>query len=168
MLYYVLRVTVRRVTVLRMTKVKKSVLGSVRLDSDVWEAVRAMECSLNQYLRLALIDGAEFPALRDGMMNQGRGNQSLSEPFSAQVKQGLERQGAGFDPCEIPGVSVGPPKRETTSGYPCRCIHSGCRGSRFTGTSKFQNLCPECAEGGHKGEPRNCQACADDSASGAL
>lgn len=72
------------------------------------------------------------------------------------------------DPREIPGVSVGPPKRETTGGYPCRCIHSGCRGSRFTGTSKFQNLCPECAEGGHKGEPRNCQACADDSATGAL
>jgi len=31
--------------------VKRSVLGSVRLDSDVWEAVRGMECSLNQYLR---------------------------------------------------------------------------------------------------------------------
>ena len=39
-----------------MTKeIKKSVLGSVRLDSDVWEAVRGMGCSLNQYLRSNLL-----------------------------------------------------------------------------------------------------------------
>ena len=36
-------------------EIEKSVLGSVRLDSDVWGAVRAMECSLNQYLRGALL-----------------------------------------------------------------------------------------------------------------
>jgi hypothetical protein len=35
--------------------VEKSVLGSVRLDSDVWDAVREMECSLNQYLRSNLL-----------------------------------------------------------------------------------------------------------------
>lgn len=53
-------------------------------------------------------------------------------------------------------------------GFPCRCVHSGCRGSKFTGTARFQNICPECSESGHKGEPRNCQSCADDSATGAL
>lgn len=73
-----------------------------------------------------------------------------------------------LDPREIPGVSVGPPKREVAGGFPCRCIHSGCRGSKFTGTARFQNICPECSESGHKGEPRNCQSCADDSATGAL
>lgn len=38
-----------------MTEIKKAVLGSVRLDSDVWEAVRAMPESLNQYLRRQLV-----------------------------------------------------------------------------------------------------------------
>lgn len=39
-----------------MTEIKKAVLGSVRLDSDVWEAVRAMDVSLNVYLRVALLE----------------------------------------------------------------------------------------------------------------
>jgi len=42
-----------------MTEIKKSVLGSVRLDSDVWEAVRGMPQSLNQYLRYMLLENGE-------------------------------------------------------------------------------------------------------------
>lgn len=36
-------------------QIEKSVLGSVRLDSDVWAAVRALPESLNQYLRRTLL-----------------------------------------------------------------------------------------------------------------
>lgn len=52
----VLRTTVKRVTVRRMTELRKSVLRTVRLDDDVWAAVKQMNCSLNQYLRTALLD----------------------------------------------------------------------------------------------------------------
>lgn len=52
----VLRTTVKRVTVRRMTELRKSVLRTVRLDDDVWAAVKQMSCSLNQYLRTALLD----------------------------------------------------------------------------------------------------------------
>lgn len=37
-----------------MVEIQKSVLGSVRLDSDVWEAVRSLPSSLNVYLRAQL------------------------------------------------------------------------------------------------------------------
>jgi hypothetical protein len=38
-------------------EIEKAVIGSVRLDSDVWEAVRAMPESLNVYLRRGLLGG---------------------------------------------------------------------------------------------------------------
>jgi len=41
-----------------MDEIEKSVLGSVRLDSDVWDAVRAMPESLNVFLRRELLEGA--------------------------------------------------------------------------------------------------------------
>lgn len=52
---------VLRVTLREMSEIEKSVLGSVRLDSDVWDAVRAMPCSLNLYLRENLLTGATPP-----------------------------------------------------------------------------------------------------------
>jgi hypothetical protein len=48
----------------------------------------------------------------------------------------------GFDPASIPGVSRGPSPNSLP--FPCRCIHSGCKGSKFQGAGKFANLCPEC------------------------
>lgn len=42
-------------------EVRKCELHPVRLDSDVWEAVKAMSVSLNVYLRGALLDGASRP-----------------------------------------------------------------------------------------------------------
>ena len=39
-----------------MADIEKSVLGSVRLDSDVWQAVKAMPESLNVYLRRELLE----------------------------------------------------------------------------------------------------------------
>lgn len=38
---------------------RKSVLRSVRLDDDVWDAVKALPQSLNQYLRDRLLTGLE-------------------------------------------------------------------------------------------------------------
>ncbi len=46
--------------------------------------------------------------------------------------------------------------------YPCRCVHSGCQGAKFQGVSKFANLCPECQEKGHSGDPKVCQECYTD------
>lgn len=40
-----------------MSEIERAVLGSVRLDSDVWEAVRAMPYSLNVFLREQLLNG---------------------------------------------------------------------------------------------------------------
>lgn len=64
---------------------------------------------------------------------------------------------AQSDPAAIPGVSRGP-----VGQFPCRCVHSGCRGAKFQGASRFANLCPACSESGHAGEPRSCQSCFDD------
>ncbi len=65
--------------------------------------------------------------------------------------------GAGFDPSQIEGVRKG-----VSAGFACRCVHSGCRGSKFTGTSRFQSLCSACQDMGHAGDPRECGACFDD------
>ena len=45
-------------------RVEKAVLGSVRLDSDVWAAIRAMPESLNQYLRRELLSRGHRPSKR--------------------------------------------------------------------------------------------------------
>lgn len=39
-----------------MTVLRKAVIRTVRLDDDVWLAIKGMECSLNQYLRMALLE----------------------------------------------------------------------------------------------------------------
>lgn len=65
---------------------------------------------------------------------------------------------AGFDPSQIAGVQKGPP----TGQFPCRCVHSGCRGSKFQGAFKGANLCPSCQETGHRGDARNCERCFED------
>lgn len=63
-----------------------------------------------------------------------------------------------FDPAIIPGVQKG----VSAAQFPCCCVHTGCKGSKFLGASKTANLCPECAENGHRGEPRSCQECFND------
>jgi hypothetical protein len=76
--------------------------------------------------------------------------------------------GTSFDPASIPGVSVGLPAPKVEGQWPCRCVHSGCQGSKFMGVSRFQNLCDGCREAGHLGDARSCRACEDDSATGAI
>lgn len=46
-----------------------------------------------------------------------------------------------------------------------RCVH--CPARKFTG-SKYLSICSDCTEGGHRGDPRDCQACADNSPTGAI
>lgn len=130
---------------------EKHKLHNVRLDDEVWAAIKQMDCSLNQYLRQALLEDGEILA-KPGFVQEVR-------PFNVT----LNNKQSDFDPRDIPGVSVGqPPKKEVTGGFPCRCVHSGCRGSKFTGVTRFQNLCPECQEKDHTGDPRNCQECFND------
>ena len=112
-------------------------IRTVRLDDQVWAAVKAMDCSLNQYLRSALL-GIGLIA------------------HTAEREQHPEIT----DPRSIPGVKTG--AASIQQGFPCRCVHTGCRGSKFNGASRFANLCPECREQGHAGDPRNCQECFND------
>lgn len=55
-----------------MSDIQKSVLGSVRLDSDVWEALRAMDCSLNQYLRESFFGVGLTPAIEKRIAAQAQ------------------------------------------------------------------------------------------------
>lgn len=87
-----------------MSEIKKSVIGSVRLDSDVWKAVRAMECSLNQYLRSNLLGEMRLAGPKV------KGTVKV-EDKSATVNV----VSGGFDPATIPGVRQGLPPRETGS-----------------------------------------------------
>jgi hypothetical protein len=138
-----LHISVARATVLPCAQMpEKHKLHNVRLDDEVWAAVKAMDCSLNQYLRASLIDG-------------GPNGGIIADPPAT-----------NFDPASIPGVSTGAPKVE--GQWPCRCVHSGCKGSKFMGVSRFQNLCDGCREAGHLGDARSCRACEDDSATGAI
>lgn len=122
-----------------MTVLRKAVLRTVRLDDDVWNAVKAMDCSLNQYLRSALLDFS---------FTDGKG----TEP---------EKPVRDFaDPATIPGVQVG--AASIQQGFPCRCVHTSCRGALFQGRTRSENMCSDCREGGHLGLPRNCEECFND------
>lgn len=80
-----------------------------------------------------------------------------SVPFEPEIR-GNDGGNVGaprvFDPVSIPGV-----QRGVTSGFPCRCVHSGCKGSKFQGASKYANLCPACEESGHRGDRHDCKEC---------
>lgn len=137
----------------------------------VKELADVLECSQGEVVDRAIVLLGANEKVAKGLAGTALNEVSFEQRLP--VKRGVDgrarpTEDVSFDPREIPGVSVGPPKREVAGGFPCRCVHSGCRGSKFTGTARFQNICPECSESGHKGEPRNCQSCADDSATGAL
>ena len=109
-------------------EIKKSVLGSVRLDSDVWEAVRGMESSLNVYLRAALL-GEDVSVVRAGGA-QGKVILRTDEPS-------LRDEGA-TDPREIvPAGNVPRPN--------AHCVHCD---KDFVG-AKWATMCPKCIGRGH-------------------
>lgn len=56
---------VERATLHVIPMSEKHKLHNVRLDDEVWAAVKAMKCSLNQYLRTALLD---HPLTADSMI----------------------------------------------------------------------------------------------------
>ena len=121
---------------------EKHKLHNVRLDDEVWAAVKAMDCSLNQYLRLALLDAG-------------------SEPLDPQRAKSTVPLPVGYtDPATIPGVQVG--AASIQQGFPCRCVHTSCRGAFFQGRTRSENMCTDCREGGHSGLPRNCEECFND------
>jgi hypothetical protein len=145
--------------------VERHKLHSVRLDDEVWTAVKAMDCSLNQYLRTALLGGdALAPRLID------------IAPIEIErriLREEQEILGASpFDPALVPGVSFGIDaaceEGRTVEQFACTCEHSGCQGAAFFSAVRFQSMCPACKKSGHAGDPRSCRACEDDSATGAI
>lgn len=127
---------------------EKHKLHNVRLDDEVWAAVKAMDCSLNQYLRGLLLDkDSEYNPPAPTVPHVGRLHVS-PRTYS--------------DPREIPGVSVGA-STSLEGQFRCRCVHTGCKGSYFLGSSKFQTLCDVCLGLGHSGDPRSCKICYEDS-----
>lgn len=69
---------------------RKSVLRSVRLDDDVWEAVKAMPVSLNQYLRGALIEGLMVPP---GLADNPAFQRGLEEGKARKARRELRPKG---------------------------------------------------------------------------
>jgi hypothetical protein len=88
---------------------------------------------------------------------QKGGAQVASEPRQGGSRFVATAVSEGFDPAQIAGV-----KKGIAGQFPCRCTHSGCRGSKFMGLRRGENLCPSCFEKGHTGEPRNCGPCFED------
>ena len=85
-----------------MTDMRRSVLRSVRLDDDVWEAVKGMECSLNQYLRIALLGDDVQPkrllineGLRVGLLGGRRSLPNGEMPSDALKAVRLNEKSAG-------------------------------------------------------------------------
>ena len=121
-------------TVRRMTEIRKAVLRSVRLDDDVWERVKAMECSLNQYLRAALLDGS---------------NGEPDSPTAASVSATV----AAVAPATIPGVSRGMPLAQA---FRTMCEHCG---QKFDSESRFNKRCSRCEADGHGRSRYDCEQC---------
>jgi hypothetical protein len=121
-----------------MTVSRKAVLRSVRLDDDVWAAVKGMECSLNQYLREALLGG-------------GSNGAAVAEAIVP------VDQSARVDPATIPGVSRGiavPAVSEATVSV--QCEHCG---EHFDSNSRLNRRCGECGEKGHSRTRYDCAEC---------
>jgi hypothetical protein len=90
-----------------MAEIEKSVLGSVRLDSDVWEAVRKMPVSLNQYLRRALLEMPDALGAKFEQIKKKSRKAIHAEELKASDPMGAERDDIEFGNTEVPsGGSV--------------------------------------------------------------
>jgi hypothetical protein len=94
-----------------MAEVEKSVIGSVRLDSDIWDAVRKMPLSLNQFLRKVLsADGVfEVPAKKVSKRQKAIETLKASDPMADQrpdVEYGSEELPSGGSVLDATGVSI--------------------------------------------------------------
>lgn len=148
---------------------------SIRVADDVWEAIQGLPGKTDDALRAVLV--AQKPVV-DPHAEVGRWFretwarlENLPEEIleAADAKWAQKNGGviknapteglpvvAYASAAEIPGVQkgVGAPK-----GFSCRCVHSGCQGGKFTGASRYANLCPECEAGGHRGDRHDCVEC---------
>jgi len=71
---------------------------------------------------------------------------------------------------ELPeGVTVGMPPK-SGAAFSCQCIHNDVhyQGRKFMSERRGATICPDCVEGGHRGEPRDCKECAMGEGTGAL
>lgn len=62
-------------------------LHNVRLDDEVWAAVKAMECSLNQYLRTALLDHPLTAGSIIKLANPVKSKQTIKDVGAEDVKE---------------------------------------------------------------------------------
>lgn len=80
-----------------MAEIQKAVIGSVRLDSDVWNAVRAMPVSLNVYLRGELLGKAITPEIEKRIAAQVRprlsGQQAKASGMSEMARRRIREKG---------------------------------------------------------------------------
>lgn len=89
-----------------MVEIEKSVLGSVRLDSDIWEAVRAMPCSLNRYLRSNLLGEVRVAGPQGTVkVERSGGKVSATVNVESASRKALDYTPAGFrrEPLLKPG-----------------------------------------------------------------
>jgi hypothetical protein len=97
----------------------------VRIDDDVWAAVKGMDVSLNQFLRMALIPGSENEALVKKSEEDGWSEEKFTDerPPNRDCKHGPHR---------------------FYSGNKFATICPGCKSTGHTGDPRE---CPRCTEG---------------------
>lgn len=143
-----------------MTEIRKSVLRTVRLDDDVWAAVKGMDCSLNQFLRSVLLEPDSYNP------------EPLTVPKLNKLNLTTKREPLPMysDPREVPGIIVGTSSKNCPVQIPSECIHNAPhpQGRNFMAERKNATLCQDCFLEGHRGEPRNCSQCALGEGTGGL
>lgn len=113
-----------------MTVLRKAIIRTVRLDDDVWAAVKAMDCSLNQYLRVSLLCA-----------------ESLPSPIYIPSAVGATETSKELLADERPVIDNRPKN--------AFCKHCG---NRFAGV-KFATICGDCKSSGHTLTPNECPVC---------
>lgn len=139
---------------------------SIRVDDEVWAAIQGLPGrTQNEALRAALFgNGSDTEAKISEILELSRSMAGTIEGAILQADAALTREiirsPAHADPRTVPGVSVGmpPPEVEARDGFPCRCIHANC-GKKFIGATRTANICENCRENGHKGNPSTCPEC---------
>lgn len=153
----------------KKAKVPLNVLVAAGTRTVVKHLADVLECSQGEVVDRAMVLLAANEDIAKGLAGATIPNGAFRSTGSTGLAIAPLEYAQQFpDPREIPGVSVGMPEKKEPAGFPCRCVHTGCRGGKFTGMSRTANLCDPCRESGHTGDPRNCSACADDSGTGAL
>lgn len=139
---------------------------SIRVADDVWEAIQGLPGKTDDALRAVLVSKKPVVDEHADINRWFRETWQRLEEILEMLQSEPSEYGPPVFPTparEIPGVQVGIGAAKSAAGqFPCQCRHSGCRGGKFMGTGRGLTLCPECFATGHRGEPRNCGPCFED------